>query len=269
LGEELVVMDAIDFDHEAAARRAKRYFDRLGQPEQQGEPTFAGNYHALDHNCEHFAMYCCTGKLVSTQADGVKSSAYAMAGGGVVAQIGVRAAVGGAGLAGVSLAGAAAPVGAAVGATTGSVATALGASATTAAAGSTLATAAAAAVVSNPITAATAVLTIPTIIALKQMGDTHASDEDIILRLEVGALSEGLAPKKRKELRAIGVSRLKLERNRFGWYDYKISFTNHSWDSFAFTDASGAVYKVTTFRNGRHDIVYDSTSPAIVKVTKF
>jgi hypothetical protein len=270
-GEELVPMDSIDYDHEAAARRAKGYFDRGGQPEGIGQPLFAGNYHALNNNCEHFAMYCRTGKAVSTQADAAKSSGTALVAGGVAAQIGVRAAVGGAGLVGVSTAGAAVPVGAAVGAATGSVATALGATATTAAAGSTLATAVATTIVSNPITAATVAFTVPTIIALKQMGDTHESGEHIILqqRLEVGESSERLTQKIRRELRAIGVSHLKLERNHFGWYDYKLSFTSHSWDSFAFTDASGAVYKVTTLRNGRHDVKYDSTSPSIVKVTKF
>ena len=70
------------------------------------------------------------------------------------------------------------------------------------------------------------------------------------------------------ELRQLGISELRLERNR-GYYDYKISFKNLERGSWAFEDQDGSVYKVTCIRKGNHSVAYDSDRPRITKVTRF
>lgn len=64
-------IDVMAFEHEftkeiTLKESCKRAHSRLGMTE----------YDLLDNNCEHFALWCRTGKAISTQAFGSNSSSY-------------------------------------------------------------------------------------------------------------------------------------------------------------------------------------------------
>lgn len=94
-----------------------------------------------------------------------------------------------------------------------------------------------------------------------------ATGEGVHLRLEVGQVP---STESARELEAIGIHSLTLQRNTgIGIFAYQIKFENDRLGSFAFTDETGDVYKMTAFRKKSHSIAYNSEAPTIVNVKSF
>ena len=107
---------------------------------------------------------------------------------------------------------------------------------------------------------------IPVALAVHNLVKT-ATGGGVNLRVGVGQAPNAAAA---RELEAIGIRNFTLQRNTsLSMFAYQLKFENQRLGSFAFTDETGDVYKVTAFRKKTYSIAYNSRAPTIVNVKSF